>query len=877
MIKKSKFAAIALSVVMAVSVMPSAVLAAETDAVETSKTYRYQRDTVEWSYDSETGKCTVSYTEVNVDDSDDYKIVEYEVTDKKEAPATCTKGATVVFTTTIDGVVENSDEFFTSKPLDHDWKEIKRTPIASDMADCTKTGSATIVEKCERCGEERESVVETDKTDHDWSAVKYRALENIATDKKGNPIFENGEAVLIDPAMDGYYETYVECKVCGELDQEEGHVVLAKDIDHAEVVATKGIANGVAVGDKFVGPVAEEKIELENCLKAGSYTVRFYTKDNKIVNERVYDVAPHHYGIVTAIEFADKNEALQCIVKQEKDGSWTVKNMSCYLPVTYYEAEHCTAAGCPNKACNDKKAVWYMADGSVVTEEAPHTHFVTRTAKTAEPVGPHSIDTEAQKEIASLQQQEWYRVDYATQTRELVTGVTYYELKDKFDKYVSSKEPDCNVYVNIKNNTSTCTEDGTVDVEYICKVCKEVVLTETINVVAPGHKALPPKAENVVAPTCTAEGHYDANVYCEYCGELLKSRPMIIPMAKHTNEISKGVDDTTTDTKAKVGYEGEVVVDDKSALYDKFAAGQKITDADYDAVVRTITQAYGKEYTVDAYAYTLCDTCGGHKVVLDKDAEIEVLEVIRPSKVDSAFKAGSITLRATYTKADGKTKVVETQSFPYYSTIDEYRGRTDYQPVDPTPVEPEQPEALAAVTGLKAETIGMNRVKLTWDAVEGANGYLIIGLNPTRTGSQIAYTARTTWTDTAADSEEFNYYWVIAYNTESKAKGELGGYVWALGRVVGKVTRVAAVATENGIELDWADVTGANSYVILSKTGSNDADFNAPVAVEESDYVDAGVAAGTVKFYWVYGTYTNEDGKTLAAGKTSPFAWAQAE
>jgi len=871
MIKKSKFAAIALSVVMAVSVMPSAVLAAETDAVETSKTYRYDRESVEWSYDSETGKCTVSYTEVNVDDSDDYKIVEYEVTEKKETPATCTKGATVVFTTVIDGIVENSDEFFTSKPLGHDWKEIKRTPIASDMADCTKTGHATIVERCERCGLEQEGTVETDKTDHDWSAVKYRNFENIET-KNGKPVFgADGQAVLADPAMDGYYETYVECKVCGEVDQEEAHIVLAKNIDHAIVVKTKGIAAGVEEGDEFTGPVAESKIELENCTKAGSYTVRFYTKDDKIVNEKVYTVAPHHFNIETAIEFADKNEAKQCIVKKENNGTWSVKNMSCYLPITYYVVEHCTAAGCPNKACNDKGAVWYMADGSVVNAEAPHTHFVNRTAKTAEPVGPHSIDTEAQKEIASLQQQWWYRFDYATQEVEDVMGVTYYELRDKFDG-----SPDKNVYVNIKNNTSTCTKDGTVDVEYICKVCKQVVLTETIDVVASGHEALPPKAENVVAPTCTAEGHYDANVYCEYCGELLKSRPMVIPMAKHTNEKSKGVDDTTTDTKAKVGYEGEVVVDDKSALYDKFAAGQTITDADYDAVVETITNLYGKEYTVDAYAYTLCDTCGGHKVVLDKDAEIEVLEVIRPSKVDSAFKAGSITLKATYTKADG-TKVTETQSFPYYSTIDEYRGRTDYQPVDPTPVEPEQPEALAAVTGLKAETIGMNRVKLTWDAVEGANGYLIIGLNPTRTGSQIAYTARTNWTDTAADADEFNYYWVIAYNTESKAKGELGGYVWALGRVVGKVTRVAAVATENGIELDWADVTGANSYVILSKTGSNEAAFNAPVAVEDSDYVDAGVAAGTVKFYWVYGTYTNEDGKTLAAGKTSPFAWAQAE
>ena len=829
MIKKSKFAAIALSVVMAVSVMPSAVLAAESEA------YKVQPDSVTFYYgDSEKADFTVEYLEEQViDDTITYVPKTTTATVKETTEADCENPGSLVMTVTIDNETFVSKKFTTEAAKGHKWEETDR--YVDKEAECEEEGEYHAHYVCTVCGAEKtEDHLVLNPTGHDWGDAVIECSADTNTE------LVNGKPELIDPGKDGIYETVEYCRHCGAERNRTPHELLATEIAYGKVVKTSGIASGVAAGDDFVGPINEADIELVNCKKAGSYTVQFFTKEDKPVNEKTYTVAPHHFNIVKAVEFGSEDDKNQCHVIEKADGTFEVVDHSCYLPITYYIVEHCSAKGCPNAHCDAK----YTCENTELTE-------VSRTSEVAEPTGKHNINTDAKKAIANA----------------VAEGITYEELAELVKGYD---------YVAVKNDTSTCTEDGTATIEYTCKICKHVVETESVKVVAKGHDPLPPKAENLVPPTCTSEGSYDANVYCDRCGELLRTRAMTIPMAKHTNETEKGVDDKVTDTTAKVEFVGEVVVDDKSALYDKFAAGETITDADYDAVVETITDQYGKEYTVDADAYTLCDTCGGHKVVLDKDAEIEVLEVIRPSKVDSAFKAGSITLKATYKKADG-TKVSETQSFPYYSTIDEYRGRTDYQPIDPTPVEPEQPEALAAVTGLKAETIGMNRVKLTWDAVEGANGYLIIGLNPTRTGSQIAYTARTTWTDTAADSEEFNYYWVIAYNTESKAKGELGGYVWALGRVVGKVTKVAAVATENGIEIDWADVTGANSYVILSKTGSNDADFNAPVAVEESDYVDAGVAAGTVKFYWVYGTYTNEDGKTLAAGKTSPFAWAQAE
>lgn len=858
MIKKSKFAAIALSVVMAVSVMPSAVLAADSEA------YRVQENSVKFYYgDSEKADFTVEYIEEQIEDGNvTYVPKTTTATVKETTEATCEEPATLVMTVTIDNETFVSKQFTTAAALGHDWEETDR--YVDVPAECEEPGEYHAHFVCSRCGEEKtEDKLELNPTGHDWGETVIECSEDTNTE------LVNGEPTLVDPGKDGTYETVQYCKACGEERNRETHELLATEISYGEVVKTNGIASGVEVGDDFVGPIDEEDIELTNCKKAGSYTVQFFTKEGKPVNEKTYTVAPHHYHIVTGIEFGSEDDKNQCTVSENADGSFKVINHSCYLPITYYIVEHCSAEGCPNAHCDTKK---YTCDLTDLTE-------VSRTSAVAEPTGHHNIDTDTRKTIAKMAEE----------------GCTFEELKDLVDAIVKGK--DVNAFVNVKNDTSTCTEDGTADVEYICKICKKVVETDTVKVIAKGHDPLPPKAENTVPPTCTADGSYDANIYCNRCGELLVTRPMTIPMGKHTNEIEKGVDDTETDEKAQVEFVGEIVVDDNSTLYDIFAEDGKVENGDYFQVYSTIRNLYGVEYTVYPQAFTLCDTCGGHKVLLDKEPEIEVTNIVRPSKNDPTCVPGSITLKATYTKDWDGEKIVVTKTFKYYSTINEYRGRTAHTPG--TPVEKDgykvtyctvcgaeisreeiavvEPEKLAAVTGLKAETIGMNRVKLTWDAVEGANSYLIIGLNSERTGSQIGWTTATSWTDANADADAFNYYWVVAYDSAKKIKGELGDYVWALGRVVGKVTKVAAVAGKDGIELDWADVTGANSYVILSKTGSNKADFNAPVAVTESEYKDASVAAGTVKFYWVYGTYTNADGKTLAAGKTSPFAWAQAE
>ena len=177
-----------------------------------------------------------------------------------------------------------------------------------------------------------------------------------------------------------------------------------------------------------------------------------------------------------------------------------------------------------------------------------------------------------------------------------------------------------------------------------------------------------------------------------------------------------------------------------------------------------------------------------------------------------------------------------------------------------------------AVANLKAKAAGNRTVALSWNIVDGADGYLIL-----RGGKQIGYSMSTFFTDSQADPDNFNYYWVIPFARRNGKiiKGELGGYVWALGRVIGEIPGVTAEQLSKGsTRLRWKAADGANAYVILSKTGSEKAAFNPPVTVTGTQYTDKNRPSGKVMYYWVYGIYKNKNGAVSAAGKISPYAWA---
>ena len=63
------------------------------------------------------------------------------------------------------------------------------------------------------------------------------------------------------------------------------------------------------------------------------------------------------------------------------------------------------------------------------------------------------------------------------------------------------------------------------------------------------------------------------------------------------------------------------------------------------------------------------------------------------------------------------------------------------------------------VTGLKCAP-SVDGPVITWDAVPGADGYIIGGIQNGKPYKQIGYTAGTTYTDTASEYKGYCFYWV---------------------------------------------------------------------------------------------------------------------
>ena len=199
----------------------------------------------------------------------------------------------------------------------------------------------------------------------------------------------------------------------------------------------------------------------------------------------------------------------------------------------------------------------------------------------------------------------------------------------------------------------------------------------------------------------------------------------------------------------------------------------------------------------------------------------------------------------------------------------------NYKMGDPTPrTKKNTNKTLKAVTNLKAKATGTNKVTVSWTGDSNSDGYLIVGLNKNRKGTQIGYTGKASWTDTSAESDGWNFYWVLPFYKDGSNKiirGPLGNYTYAMGRTIGEVPSFKSQSTRYGVKLTWGKADNANAYIILSKDGVN-APFNTPVMVPGDtarEYYDRTVPKGVTRYYWIYGAYVDSAGNTLMAGSTS--------
>ena len=91
----------------------------------------------------------------------------------------------------------------------------------------------------------------------------------------------------------------------------------------------------------------------------------------------------------------------------------------------------------------------------------------------------------------------------------------------------------------------------------------------------------------------------------------------------------------------------------------------------------------------------------------------------------------------------------------------------------------------AAVANLKAASL-KGGVKLTWNAVSEAEGYLVYGKTAAGKYGYIGMTTRgPSYTDTKASKTEYNFYWVFSYHKDKSGQMIVGGtpkYVYGKAR-----------------------------------------------------------------------------------------------
>ena len=180
------------------------------------------------------------------------------------------------------------------------------------------------------------------------------------------------------------------------------------------------------------------------------------------------------------------------------------------------------------------------------------------------------------------------------------------------------------------------------------------------------------------------------------------------------------------------------------------------------------------------------------------------------------------------------------------------------------------------VTGLKAESAGKNKVKLTWNAVKGAEGYLVYAQKNGQYDYVGMTTSGTTYTDSKALDTDYNYYWVFAYVKKTDVVFITGGcakYVYAKG-VCLAVTNLKASSQKGSVKLSWTASAGAEGYLIYGIRPGGSYGYIG-MTTQGTTYTDTKASKTDYTFYWVF-PYHKTNGQMIVGG-TAKYTYGKAK
>ena len=184
--------------------------------------------------------------------------------------------------------------------------------------------------------------------------------------------------------------------------------------------------------------------------------------------------------------------------------------------------------------------------------------------------------------------------------------------------------------------------------------------------------------------------------------------------------------------------------------------------------------------------------------------------------------------------------------------------------------------SVGKVTGLKAVSAGRNKVKLSWNAVDGAEGYLVYAQKDKMYAYVGMTTKGTTFTDTKALDNDYNYYWVFAYVKDIDGSMVPGGcekYVYAKG-VCLAVTNLKATSQTGSVKLSWTASTGAEGYLVYGIRPGGSYGYIG-MTTKGTTYTDTKASKTDYTFYWVF-PYHKEAAGNMIVGGTAKYTYGKA-
>ena len=180
-----------------------------------------------------------------------------------------------------------------------------------------------------------------------------------------------------------------------------------------------------------------------------------------------------------------------------------------------------------------------------------------------------------------------------------------------------------------------------------------------------------------------------------------------------------------------------------------------------------------------------------------------------------------------------------------------------------------------AVTNLKAVSAGRNKVSLSWTASKGAEGYLIYGQKNGSYGYVGMTTQGTTFTDTKALFDDYNFYWVFPYTKTSKGKmitGPCTKYVFAKG-VCAAVTNLKASSLKGGVKLTWTASKDATGYLIYGIVDGKP--YGYVGMTSGTTFTDKKASSAQYNYYWVFPYFKASTSSNMIVGLTGKYTYGR--